>query len=222
MPFIVPSVCRFAAVGQFSGREIVNIFDISISEIISPSARADAIADQAAVLIESITDHVTPLQTNDVTWDEVRWVDLHSEDGTVGSTSTGTGAVTWPDAGNVTTGPCPGNVAVLVTKEAQSQRGRRNGRTYWCGVPEADSNDAAPNDLGGGALAAWQSGMDDFLASVNQDGTYDSELAVVHILTRGPDTDEGNPGPPLTGVGRTVDALTVQTRLATQRRRLRG
>lgn len=225
MPFVVPGVCRFAAVGIFSSRDVVNVFDIRIDTTGSTMAREDAIADQAAVLIESISDHMTPVQVNDLTWDHVEWVDLDEADGSTGSTQTGTGGVTWQDAGNITTAPIPGNVAVLMNKVVPSARGRRNGRTYWCGVPEADTSDAAPNSLSGGQLTAWQTACDDWLASVNQDGdatSYDSRLCVVHILTR----DTPNPGQelgsPLTGESHDVTEVSVQGLLATQRRRLRG
>lgn len=225
MAFVVPGVCRFAINAVFSGREVVNILDMRIDTTGTGTDRIDAIIDQAKVIIESVTDHLTPVQTNDLTYNSVSWVDLDEDDGSTGETSEGNGAVTWPDAGNITTGPTPSNVAVLVTKETTRLRGHRNGRMYLCGVPEADSNDAAPNDLGGGALTSWQTAVDDFLASINQDGgspDYDSRLCVVHILTRGPVVPPAELGPPLTGDSRDVEALVVQTRLATQRRRLRG
>lgn len=226
MPFIVNGVCRYTAVGLYSGRETANIFDIRIDTTGSTMARNDAIEEQAAILIESISDHLTPVQVNDFTWDHVEWVDLDDEDGSTGSTQDGTGGVTWQDAGNITTAPMPGNVSVLVNKSVTAARGRRNGRLYVCGVPEADTADASPNSLSGGQLTVWQDACDDLLASINQDGdpfsSFTSRLCVVHILTRAAPLPGQELGSPLTGDSRDVSALSVQGMLATQRRRLRG
>lgn len=225
MAFIVPGVCRFAARGLFAGRQVVNVFDMRIDTTGSTMSRLDAIEDQAKVLIESIVDHIVPRQVGEFAWQDVTWVDLDDEDGPTGSGQAGNGGTSFPDSGNVAAAGIPPNSAVLMTKAVPSQRGRRNGRTYWCGVPESDTSSTSGQSLTGGALTTWQTAADDFLASMNQDGdatTYDSRMCVVHILTRGPDTPEGNPGPPLTGDSRDVAEVPVDALLATQRRRLRG
>lgn len=226
MPFVVPGVCRFALRAEFGGRQVVNVWDIRIDTTGSSMDRGDAIEDQAAILIENTTDHISPLLVNDMEWKDVAWVDLDDEDGSTGSTSSGTGGINWPDAGNVTTAPIPGNTAVLVTKQVPSARGRRNGRSYVCGIPEADTSDPDPNSLTGGALTAWQTAWDNWIDAVNQDGDpflgYSSRCCVVHILTREPSDPGDPPGAPLTGESHDITSLAVQGKLATQRRRLRG
>lgn len=223
--FVVPRVCRFTINGHFMDRQVANMIDMTVDTTGVITDRADAITDQAGVLLNQWTTDILPSLSILYFADSVSWIDLNSETGSVGS-RTVSGGNTWPKAGGDSLSPMPGNVAALVHKSTTSSRGARAGRMYLPGVTEPETGSTTPNILDPTVVTALNTKLSQFLGNINQsspgDG-YSSDMCVVHILTRAPlEPGQKPPGSPATGTSSKVSGMTVDTRLATQRRRLRG
>jgi hypothetical protein len=216
MPFVVPGVCRFAINGRMGGRDIVNVLDYFLETTGTTTARAGSCNDMAGILINQWTADILNKLSVSYSFNSVSWVDLDSASGSTGVRTT-SGANSLPTLGSIAGDALPPNVAQLVTKATTSQRGRRNGRLYLCGMPETDTSGG---NLGLTRLNAWETSWAAFRGNTNQTVTgvfaYTSALSVVHILTRDASGD------PLTGEHSVVSALSPQQLLATQRRRLRS
>jgi len=217
---IVPDVARFAVTGAFAGRAVTNVFDMRIFNLGATVTRAEAVEDQAGVFVNQWANDILPFMVDNYSFTQVSWVDLNSASGTVG-VRTSTGTETLPQSGGSTSEPFPGNVAVLVRKLTVAQRGARKGRTYWFGANELSTVNAAPNEVVAATVTAFQTAWSNFLGNINQDASgllfnYDSRLAVVHITARDED------GHPTAGNSSDVSSFSVQSTLATQRRRLRS
>lgn len=207
---IAPGICRFTLHGTIHDRPWANVIDMHIETGIAGS-RADSIADQAQVLLNEWIDHIRPLLTPQAILTEVTWVDLNAADGTVGNRSDASSPRVMPSAGSNPGDAMPGNVAILVTKRTNGGRGARNGRMF---LPGVDESDAVGSNFSGGNASAAGAALGNFLSGVNQSDSpvfdYSSHMAVVQT-SAGAFVAHHN-----------VVGLAVQTRLATQRRRLRG
>lgn len=102
--------------------------------------------------------------------------------------------------------PVPNNVAILVQKRTAFGGRRGRGRAYFPPVYPAESNVSAIGDLTSVTRDAWQIAMDDFLESCSTGGT---PLYLLH---------DDQPTPMLPSL---ITSLAVQTKVATQRTRLR-
>lgn len=154
----------------------------------------------AQLALDAFCDHIMPMVSSFATCTGADFADLSSLSGVSGSV-TPTGG---PQAGSGSGTSQPSSVAVLVTWTALGTRSQRNGRSYIVGVPEeATTSDGL---LTGGAFAAWQDSVDDFL-----DALQDADLGLVVLSKSGASA----------GDVRTVLGGAVQQLLATQRRRLR-
>lgn len=215
---IVPGVCRFTVNAVLAGIDVATILDFDINTSGLFQDRIDSIDDQAGVIVNQWSDHVLPWISNDYQAVSVSWVDMDTDDGSVGAKTTG-GDEAWPQSGGEAQVSCPNNVAMLVTKRVQAGRSSRNGRMFIPGIASGQVQAADPRRLAGAYVTALQTHMDDMLTALNQDVsvpvTYQSKLVVTHVLTRDED------GHPLTGEGREVTQLTVLPLLATQKRRQR-
>lgn len=210
MALIAPGICRFTLHGTYVDRPTANIYDMDINSDVLGD-RSVNIADQAQVLLNEWIDHYRAVIASGYTLTSVSWVDLDSIDGETGDRSDPTSPRTMPSAGQASGDNSPGNLAFLVRKNTASARGHRSGRTYWAGVSETQS---VNNTVSGAATTAWATANTNFLDGINQDHDgvfdYDSRLHVVHTNNAGEfvSSDE-------------VTSLQLQSRLATQRRRLR-
>jgi hypothetical protein len=224
-PFIVPHVVQYTVHGTYGSRPVANVlaYDVQPSSVLEP--RHTAIDAMAGILINEWTDSVLPLTNSAYSAESVSWIDLNSEDGDIGTRSSSGGTV-WPRAGGALNASMPGNVAMLVRKNVSAARGIKKGRMYLVGVDETSTLNPAQNTLMAAVVTSWQTKMNSFLGDTNQVaggvGSYDSYMVVIHVLTRNPPTKPGRVGSPLTGQGHKVSSLTVDSLLATQRRRLRG
>lgn len=97
---------------------------------------------------------------------------------------------------------------------------------YLVGVPEIVTDVTNINNVTTGNVTSINTALAAFLGDTNQTnaGTppYTSKMNVVHITSRAAPKPGQDVGSPLTGVGFAVTGLTVDSVLATQRRRLRG
>ena len=211
---IAPAICRFAVNGTYGGRAVVNIVDMQIDTTGSTLAREDACFQQAGIIINEWDDSILTNLESYYKANSVSWVDLNSEDGSVGE-RTSTVDTTFPQPGKRTgTAAMPGNVALRINKTIVAQRGQRQGRMYLAGVSEAMTNGSVPNSLEAGQIATWNTALAAFLGDIAQSDSdplsYNSKMVVVHTVD---------------GVFTTysdVTALTVDEFLGSQRRRLRG
>jgi len=228
LTFIVPGVAQYTINGSYGGRKVANVVHMKIDTTGSVIDRTNAVNAMAGIVLNEWTDHLLPKQAAAYTAESVSFVDLDSADGSVGS-RTQTAEQTWPKPGTGGTLPFPGNVALLVRKNLNGQRGVRKGRMYICGIQEADTVSPAQNELVAAAVTSWQTNMTNWFGSMNQTDQgplgYNARLCIAHILTREPPSNPNKPwipGNPLTGVAIEVTSLSVDKTLATQRRRLRS
>lgn len=217
---IAPNIVRYTINGTYGGRDVANVLDFRLIPTTPPTSRADAIAAHAEVLVTAWASTILTRICDDYVAQDVSWVDLNSEDGTVGSTSTGTGT-DFPAAGAVTDTPMPGNVALRALKQITAVRGQRKGRLYLVGIPESTTVGGAPNTVDPTIIDDWNVVLDDFLDDVNVavgvgEAEYNALLAVVHTHL---DTDVTPNVLEYSGYS-LVNALLVDNRLRTQRRRL--
>ncbi len=102
----------------------------------------------------------------------------------------------------------PPNNAALLQKRSNVGGRRNRGRNYIPGVPVADVNQAGV--WGTGKQAVWQTAASNWLAETAA-RAFVSEVVIFHT------TAAGVPGLPPT----VVESITVPTKIATQRRRMR-
>lgn len=216
MALTVPGTCRYSVNGVSDGRAVVNVLDMIIDTTGSVGSREDAIDSQCGIIINEWCDHILPFLSSTYTFNNVSWVDLDSATGSVGSRAS-TSQETLPQPGGDGGAPLSVNAAMLVRKVTTVRRGARQGRMFLSPTTEVNTSG---NVLTPGLISGLNTNLASFLGNVNQEDAdpteYQSQLAVVHVLTRDAD------GNPLTGESTAVSALVVQSRLASQRRRLRG
>jgi len=211
MALVVPGVARFSIHGVIIDRPWTNVFDVDINSG-GIGGRDDNVADQAMIFLNEWIDHIRPRVATAMTLLGCRWVDLDTATGTTGEATVATAPRVMPSAGTGGTEPMSSNVSLLVRKRVRSGRGIRQGRSYMPGLREAN---VLNNVVLAADITSWQTALDDFLAGINQDGGsstggYDSRMQVVHA-----------PGGVFLSMDE-VQSLDPDTRVATQRRRLRG
>jgi len=209
VPLVIENVCRFTAHGTIHDRPWANVIDMELQAFVFDE-RNDVIQDQARIIINEWADKWGGGVGAGWVFTGVSWVDLNSAEGNTGL-RTNSPQRALPVAGSGGGETLAGAAALLVRKLGSSGRGVRPGRWYIPGVTESQVNG---NVLISSFPANYQTRADDLLSGLNQTGgtilDYESHLVVVH-------TQDG-----LTGSFTRVNSLQVDSRLATQRRRLRG
>lgn len=210
---VAPGICRFVVNGEYASRPVVNILDMDIGVGGSAVSRSDAIYQKAGDILNDWTENILPILDDNYLAASVSWIDLNTLDGPTGERNS-TDERTWPLVGTRTGQGMPGAMAFRVNKNTVAARGQRQGRMYLCGVQEADTDDSNPNVVAPARIAVMNTALSNFLDDINEGGggvgDYSANLVVVHtkdgVFTSASD----------------VTALTVDTRLGTQVRRLRG
>lgn len=225
-PFIVPGVCRYTLEATLFGRSVFNVLDYEVDTTGSTQSRHEAIHDLAGILINEWIDSMIPLFASEYVAQKVSWVDLDDEDGSTGERTSSSGG-SFPRAGGSFIQCSPSNVAVLVHKQIEGRRDRRNGRMYLGAVPEDVNPNPTPNVFTSSKLAIYNDKVSAFLGDTNQTDpiggdAYGSRLCVVHITERYPLEEKQEIGTPKRGDHTNVAALVCDPMMATQRRRLRG
>lgn len=216
MALIAPNIVRYTINGTYLGRPTANIMDMYVEDETGVGTREDRIPQVADILQGAWDQHILPNQSSSFTAVSVSWVDLNSEDGVIGTVSSGAGGV-WPAPGETGGNPYTGAVACLITKAATARRGQRQGRMFLPGLTEAY---VSGNEIDSTYLNDLQPALDLFVNQI----TY-SDLApfegfwpvVVHTRNDGTPT---NPVIVFTGASR-VEEMSAQVRVASQRRRNR-
>lgn len=224
-PFIVPKVVQYTVHGTYAGRNVANVLAYEVDTTGSTMPRTDAVVAMGGILLNEWDDSILPLTNSAYSATEVSWVDLNSPDGIVGSRTT-SGAHTWPKAGGALNASMPGSVARLVVKNVSGIRGAKRGRMYLCGVDETDTLNPNINVQLASVVTAWTTKLTAFLGDTNQSDpgltTYQSHMVVIHVTERQPDSAGKPDALPLAGIGLRVTSLSMDSLLATQRRRMRG
>lgn len=212
-PIVAPEVTRFTVNGTYAGQPVANVIDVVYSIVAGSLVRGPANLAMAERLEDCYkgSGMFARLSTQ-LSYSSTSWVDISSLDGDVGE-------YTWaaPGVGSNTSG-MPGNVALRWNKTATGQRGARPGKMYIPGLGENDTT-TSPNEINTAGLSAWQAIATEFYDLFRDDLVVDaftvSPLMVI-VRTRRP-TPESDP---IWVDNSNVTALTVQQRVASQRRRL--
>lgn len=211
---VAPGICRYSINGTLDGQPVVNVLDLNISDVVNGS-REDAVATACGDIINQWADHVLPLVTDEYRFDSVSWVDLDSIDGSTGERSS-TDGTTLPQNGGDAGACMPGGVALLVRKIGSGGRRERNGRWYIAGISEGVTALGTVNTVNSGYVAlantafeSVRSGLEGAEGPGINGVSYTSSPNIVHTV-------DG------VYVGKSrITTLSVDDRLATQRRRQR-
>lgn len=150
--------------------------------------------------IQAFVDNVLPVLSSSISVTGGSFVDLRTSGGASGPV-TGIGL---PASGGGSGTMCPPNTAILVTNATIGTRTQRSGRMYLPGADE-DQIDAV-GTLTGGYVSDLQDAIDAFWAALT-----DADIIPVVSAKASPTTYEAV----------TITGMAVQTKVATQRRRLR-
>lgn len=217
MPLVAPDVCRYTMNGLWAGRQVANILDM----VVDPSGtvldgRDAAIEHVAGVLLDEFATWVVGALTVDYQFTSVSWVDLNSATGSTGE-RTSTDARTLPIVGGAGGAAATSNVAMLVKKVTTSARGQRAGRWYLPNPGEVQINE---NELEATFRGEVQGNLNTFLENITETGvaaSWPRFPTVVHTRNIGTPSN-----PNIEYVDNTqITTMQLQSRLATQRRRLR-
>ncbi len=213
-----PGVCRYTVMGTVIDRPFANIIDIEIDTSLGTGTRSDAIWAIAGDILNNYYEIIAENLVPEVTFEAVRWVDLDAIDGETGE-RTSTSEHTLPLSGNSTGDIDAGSISMLVKKNlVGSARNARSGRMYIPGLGAAGIEN---NQLSEATHSVWQTRMSQFHENITDEALiYDFtvDMCVVHT----PGISEYGEGTVYEATSTHVSNLTVERRLATQRRRLRG
>lgn len=212
MPIVAPGICRYSINQEYFGGSHVNVLDAHIDTGLG-EARDESCFNFAGILINQWAADLMPKFNEGLRFLSVSWTDLNDDNGSTGERSS-TDTVTLPASGGITTDAHPGSVCFLVRKSIQGRRGAKSGRMYVSGVSENSTPISSPNTLVGSTVTSINTSLAAFLGNVNQTtegDAYQARLVVVHR----PASGEVNYG------FTNIEALEVDSRLASQRRRLR-
>lgn len=214
---VAPDVCRFTFVGEYLSKPCLNTLDMVVLNPVPISGtRSEHIQTVANTLLDAWAEEVAPLSQQSYSFDELRWIDLDSEDGEVGSL-TATQSRTLPVNGGGTGEPYTAAVAALVTKVTARQRGLRQGRLF---LAPPDETNIAGNILSGPFLAVANANLSDFVERITETSVLDDAQyfpTVVH--TRNAGTPQN---PNVVYVNNTqITDFQMSGRVSTQRRRNR-
>jgi len=215
---VAPTVCRFTLKHTVSGgRPCYCSVDVSIDEF--GSTRHAAIASTATGVRNAWQSNMVPQANVGTTFTGISWVDLDSEDGETGSLS--------PDGARPLVGmqsgaQTPPNVSGLIKKRVSSARGTRSGRMYWPPLSEGGVDDAA--NLASGTRTNLETAAGAFNTAIQAIGVGivgTVAWRVVHVVGHGP-PEPGYPnGKPNEWSSSDITSITVDSKVATQRRRVR-
>lgn len=211
MPLVWENVVRYSLIGSYGEQEVVNVLDVSLNTQGGFEDREEELFLVAGDILNNWVDHILPRVHANYQLNEVRWVDLTSEDGGTGSRSS-TSENTLPEFGTQGGQGMPGNVYIKVAKLVQGKDRRlRNGMLRLAGVPEGYTADSDVNSILDTHVDALNDAFEDFKDGVNGGVIGGSRnLGVLHTING-------------TAVGFSrISEFNVRTGLGTIRRRMPG
>lgn len=215
IPIIAPTVVRFSMkMTGPAGHECDNIIDVSLDEF--ASTRHDAVNAIVPLVVGRWQTDIVGFINNGYTFIGSRWIDLDSLGGTSGFQGPVAGKpVNGGAGGNI----MPPNVALLVHKQSIHSREQRDGRLYFPGLNETDvGNDGT---LGSTAMTFWQGKFETLRTDLSSGTLYPPATTAwrtVHVVGHAPPPD----GRPNAWSSSDITSVSIDSRCATQRRRLRG
>lgn len=212
-PIVLGGICHFAVHGTCNDRQFSCIVDVDINTA-TGADRTNAILDQAKIINGNTVQHFMPLTNQSTQLVKCSWVDYDNADGETGETTLGSEGFTLPANGGILGDSLPSNCCFLFHKNVAGGRKSRNGRMYWPGVPESS---ATLNGVVSAQITQWNNALSVWMQDVQQQdaplppggSTYSSSLVVVHVPTVGSPSFDS------------INTMTIDAGLATQRRRLR-
>ena len=207
-----PRVVEIAVIQSYYGRPAVNVWHLQAVDETWPKAPADMVRDFA----NNWQDHILDCQASAVQLLRFDWRSLDANVTDVGTISPDTGK---PQVGQSTGTAMSPNVAWLLHKRTDDRpRGRRDGRSYLVGAIE-DWVD------GGGAVTAGGLGVLEtaaaaFYDGISDTGTFTNNGMYPVVLETTPASRTAGTTP-VTISSRRVTSIPVDTKVATQRERLR-
>lgn len=204
-PIVEAFTLEYTWSGEYDGRPWANVMHALWLTGTSPRPVTDL--DVAAGVARDAWDtNIGPVVTNEVLLTNVRVQDLNSLEGQVVNLEANV-------AGDGTGPGFPGNVAALVTKRTVHSRTQRNGRWFQVGLFEANTDSGTPSLLNASAISvlntAFAGFQDDMSVAL---AGFDHTPVVLSKASSSADDFEP----------KVITSFSVQPRLATQRRRLRG
>lgn len=208
MELIVDDVIQVSVNGEIGGRACTNVFHIDASRPITGDS-----ATKAEALLAAYQEHLVPLFSTAYTLLGATFIDLDSVTGDSGSLGPVAGQ---PDEGTRLSGASP-QIAMLVRKNVSNSPRGISFRMFLPPPGDADVDDEG--NLGGAFFDNIQTNLDNFQSDVDVSsgpGVSESHLCCVSY----PRDDDGHVTGP--GTAYDLDTYSIMTKVATQRRRLRG
>lgn len=208
MPILeAPECVRYTLHGSYLGRPVANVLDMFIDQP-AGSVSHEIMFETAGDILNNWADHIVPGLSEHYTFERITWLDLG--DGGWTGERTSTSEHDLPLAGSETSQPISANTSMLVLKSTEAKRGERQGRMFLPGLVEqyVEGNFITPSFVGpfnADGLQPFLDGISDEIPSA----PYSRYPVVIH--TKG-------------GVFQSwsrITALTLQGRVASQRRRNR-
>lgn len=214
-PIVAPTIVRVTYKHlNGSNRAADCVMDISV-ESVAGLDRPDAVSGLISHVAAPWQDHVLDALSNSVTFLGGSFIDLDSLGGATGTFGP---AVGHPTHGSGTSADMTTQVAYLIHKNTASHRGQRPGRTYLPGCLESavDGN----GNVTTAQLGTLNTDMAAYLDAINSItfGAFSVQPAIRVVHVHKPDKLD-----PTTWTWSSTDvtSFTADTRVATQRRRLR-
>lgn len=214
IPIVAPTIVRFSMHHTGPGsRPFDCVYDVSLDE--TGVSRSTAVGVLVPGVITNYQDKLAAFLHSAYTFTGATWLDIDSLSGVGGFEPAHAGhPVHGADASTL----LPPNVCFLVKKSCGHNRAQRNGRTYFPGVAESNADNAGV--VIPATATALSTAFSQFLTAINgMTATAFESVAwrVVHVT--GHETDTNRPN---AWSSSDITAVSCDTRVATQRRRLRG
>ncbi len=194
MPIVVNNTYQLSVNGTIGEQPWANVFHVQLLGGAPPTP-----IEAADLMFATYVDQFCLLQGDGVFVNSVSYVDLDSLTG-----DSGTYVPETPGQGAAVNNQVPPNVAFLGTWVALGGRAYRNGRTYFPGGDESSVDDSGV--ISGPVVENWAEAMTAFRVVL------DGGSLALSIVSKTSET---------TGIARTVTGEAMQSRVATQRRRVR-
>lgn len=206
---LAPDTARYSINGTYLGRPAVTVLDFRYAVNDYPEGLPGLLDDFGKALADNWYDLVQQLISASYTCTGISYVDLSSADGPVGDVGGGNDHA-FPYHGGAGGEPLAASTAMKVLKSGVRSRGSRGGAIFLPGAVEPQVNG---NELIPAFVSAGTDVVGDFLEATTNTGILDqyfTQMCVIH-------THLG-----VYSSSSLVTGLTLQSKLATQVRRLRG
>ena len=221
MALVAPNVCRYSTLGTYAGGNWASVIDLRPTIVSGPLPdRPEVCNAMGARLAFAWVAGFRQRMSDKAVIQRIDWVDLDSTEGSTGTV--GAVGLPLPATGQSSSSGMPGNVACRVRKNAAGPRGSRPGSIYVVGLPEDQTDLANPRDMSPAGVSAWQTAANNFMSTLETPIEHDAGEYIARMVVVRTTTPPGDPsGEPEYRATSSVTSLSVQARIASQRRRQR-